>query len=160
CQTLTGPWQVQFDPNWGGPERVTFLELIDWAQHPDVGVRYYSGKATYTCSFNFGTTIEEGKRLLLDLGCVHEVAAVRVNGQALGVLWNRPLRVNINETVKAGLNRLEIDVVNLWPNRLIGDSLLPDDERFTQTNIRKFTPKSKLLPSGLLGPVTIKREGI
>jgi hypothetical protein len=60
--------------------------------------------------------------------------------------------------VKAGPNELEVTVVNLWPNRLIGDASLPAKERLTATNMRKFVSKSPLLPSGLLGPVRILTE--
>jgi hypothetical protein len=56
----------------------------------------------------------------------------------------------------SGKNDLEIDIINLWPNRLIGDDLLPPGKRFTKTNVRKFTRASPLLPSGLLGPVTVE----
>jgi hypothetical protein len=50
---------------------------------------------------------------------------------------------------------LEIKVVNLWPNRLIGDSALPPEQQLTITNIHHFTKTSELLPSGLLGPVQV-----
>jgi hypothetical protein len=46
--------------------------------------------------------------------------------------------------------------VNLWPNRLIGDAALPTGKRFTTTNVKKFKKDMPLLPSGLLGPVTIR----
>ena len=50
---------------------------------------------------------------------------------------------------------MEIKVTNLWPNRLIGDQNLPEDGRFTRTNITKFKKNSPLLKSGLLGPVYV-----
>ena len=34
-QNIEGDWQVDFDPEWGGPGSVTFLELMDWSEHPD-----------------------------------------------------------------------------------------------------------------------------
>ena len=52
-------------------------------------------------------------------------------------------------------NKLEIDVVNLWPNRLIGDAALPTEKRLTKTNVTKFKKDMTPLPSGLLGPVQI-----
>jgi hypothetical protein len=48
------------------------------------------------------------------------------------------------------------EVTNFWPNRLIGDQLLPEAERLTHTNIVKWRADSPLMPSGLLGPVTIQ----
>jgi len=56
----------------------------------------------------------------------------------------------------AGENTVEIDVTNLWPNRLIGDAQSPNSKHYTWTNIRKYTKVSPLLPSGLLGPVVLQ----
>jgi len=50
---LSGPWQVSFDPAWGGPSKpVTFNSLQDWSNNSHDGIRYYSGTATYQNSFN------------------------------------------------------------------------------------------------------------
>jgi hypothetical protein len=97
-----------------------------------------------------------------------------LNGQDLGVVWTAPWRVEITKALKLKDNQLEIEVVNLWPNRLIGDEQLPDDGirngewpewlkdggprtsgRYTFTTYKHFTKESPLLESGLLGPVTI-----
>ncbi len=48
-----------------------------------------------------------------------------------------------------------IDTTNLSPNRIIGDAQTDAGKYFTQTNIRKYTADSPLLPSGPLGPVTL-----
>ncbi len=95
-------------------------------------------------------------RIYLDLGEVRNVAEVRLNGKSLGVLWTKPFRVEITGAVKSGKNDLEIDIVNLWPNRLIGDAGQPHEKWFTTTNVRKFTKDYKLLSSGLLGPVVLQ----
>ncbi len=49
---LEGPWELAFDPEWGGPEKTIFNQLSDWSTHKDEGIRYYSGKATYTKTFD------------------------------------------------------------------------------------------------------------
>jgi hypothetical protein len=95
------------------------------------------------------------KDLVLDLGQAREVAEVRLNGKSLGAIWAHPMRVSLTGATHSGENRLEIDVVNFWPNRIIGDESLPAGKRYTQTNIRKLTAKTPLMVSGLLGPVTI-----
>jgi hypothetical protein len=84
---------------------------------------------------------------------------VGLNGKNLGILWTAPWRVEITDVVKPSGNVLEIDVINLWANRVIGDLNLPKERRITTTHdgfrfdmITKTTP---LLESGLLGPVTI-----
>jgi hypothetical protein len=93
--------------------------------------------------------------VLLDLGELHEVAALRLNGVDLGVAWTRPARVELTGVLKVTGNDLEITVVNLWPNRLIGDEGSPKESRLTETNIHKFNSSTPLLPSGLIGPVRI-----
>ena len=81
---------------------------------------------------------------------------MRLNGKDLGIVWQKPFQVSIAGAAKAGANDLEVEVTNFWPNRLIGDQLLPPEKRYTQTNIRKFRADSPLMPSGLLGPVEVR----
>ena len=157
---LAGPWQVSFDPRWGGPANVTFEKLEDWTRRPEPGIRHYSGTAVYRQSFDLPaearTVMAAGKPLFLDLGTVKELAEVRLNGQNLGVVWCPPWRVEITAAVREKENMLELNVVNFWPNRLIGDAALPPEKRRTATNITKFTADSPLMESGLLGPVTLQ----
>jgi hypothetical protein len=159
---LGGPWTVKFDPQWGGPESVQFAKLEDWTKRSEPGIRYYSGKAVYQQTFDLPaaarTRKAAGQKLLLDLGRVQNVAEVRLNGTHLGVVWTAPWQVEVTGVVKPSGNTLEIGVVNLWPNRLIGDAALPPERRFTHTNVKKFKPNSPLLESGLLGPVLLRVE--
>ncbi len=153
---MSGPWEVRFPKGWGAPEAVTFDELISWTGHPDPGVKYFSGTATYRKAFGVPVSLlGEDRYLALDLGDVRNIAEVTLNGNALGTLWKPPFRVDITGLLKEQDNLLEIKVTNLWPNRLIGDRHLPEDKRFTRTNVTKFTKDSPLLPSGLLGPVHV-----
>jgi hypothetical protein len=92
------------------------------------------------------------------LGEVHELAGVKVNGRSCGVVWCPPFRVNVTGALTPGDNQLQIEVVNFWPNRIIGDASLPPGQRLTQTNIRKLTAKTPLEPAGLLGPVRLITE--
>jgi len=153
--TLDGPWTVSFDPRWGGPASAQFEQLASWNSRPEPGIRFYSGTATYRKSFDLPAGLLAGRRLALDLGSVHEVAGVRLNGQPLGIVWAPPFRVDISRAVKATGNVLEIEVVNFWPNRIIGDQSLPEAQRLTRTNIRKLTRDTPLMESGLLGPVQV-----
>jgi hypothetical protein len=148
---LSGPWTVSFDPKWGGPKSVVFTNLDDWTIRAEPGIRFYSGTAAYRKTFTAPVTSH--KRLLLDLGDVRELAEVKVNGKSCGIPWCPPFRADITAAVKLGANTLEVDVVNFWPNRIIGDAGLPPNERLTRTNIRKLTAQTPLLNSGLLGPV-------
>ncbi len=155
-QTLPGPWTVRFDPNWGGPGVVQFPQLVSWTQRPEEGIKFYSGTAVYQTSFDLPESLRGSQQpLLLDLGNLRELAEIRLNGKNLGVLWAPPFRVDVTDAVQPTGNRLEIDVVNFWPNRIIGDQSLPQEKRLTRTNITKLTRDTPLIESGLLGPVTV-----
>jgi len=164
---LTGPWQVRFAPGWGVPESVVFDELTAWDKHPNEGIKHFSGTATYRKSFVLDAEKAAGL-VRLQLGEVLHVARVRVNGKDLGVTWTAPWTVDLTSVVRPGENTLEIDVTNLWVNRLIGDAGLPEDQRRTKTNIflqpgdRQVKPyqgygsNDPLVTSGLLGPVRLE----
>jgi (4-O-methyl)-D-glucuronate---lignin esterase len=153
---FSGPWAVSFDPKWGGPAKITFPSLEDWSRRPEPGIKYYSGQATYRKSFTLPPgTLEAGRKYFLDLGVVKNLARVRLNGHDLGVVWCPPWRVDVTDSLKEGDNHLEIEVANLWPNRLIGDLSLPPGKQFTWTTLNPYKKNSPLLPSGLLGPVKL-----
>ena len=179
---ISGPWEVQFDPRWGGPEKpVTFAKLEDWSKRTEDGVRYYSGTAVYRKTFVFAKAENSGLKpqTFLDLGQVAVMTEVKLNGQSLGILWKPPFRVDVTDAVKPGDNVLELKVVNLWINRQIGDEQLPEDSdrnpsgnlkswpqwvqdgkpsptgRYTFSSWRLWKKNSPLVESGLLGPVTL-----
>lgn len=151
---LDGPWTVSFDPRWGGPASARFDTLTGWTTRPERGIKHYSGTAVYRKTFE-PPTDAAAKSLWLDLGDVRELAEVKLNGQSCGITWTPPFRVDISQALKAGTNHLEIEVVNFWPNRIIGDASLLREERFTRTNIRKLTADTPLMRSGLFGPVRL-----
>ncbi|HVU59148.1 MAG TPA: glycosyl hydrolase [Puia sp.] len=155
-QELAGEWSVAFDPQWGGPDHIVFDQLQDWSQSEDPRIRYYSGKAVYTKEFNFKRVA--GDAVYLDLGVVKNIARVAVNGVDLGIVWTAPWQVDITSVVRSGRNELKVEVINLWPNRLVGDAGLPEEKRLTHTNI-VFKADASLLSSGLLGPITLKWAG-
>ena len=159
-QEINNSWVVQFDEKWGG-KNIKMDSLISWTDHPDDGIKYYSGKATYKTTFD---VLNVGKVLKLtdiqlNLGIVKDVgiAKVKLNGRDLGILWCPPYQVSVSGLLKGKGNILEIEVVNTWRNRLIGDREKPQNERFTKTNIT-IKPDWKLEPSGLLGPVKLTKN--
>ncbi len=165
-KSIFGPWIVNFDPKWGGPESVTFPELMDWTKSSEDGIKYYSGTAVYHKTFNVGFELQKGKKYYLQLENVKDVgiAKVKINGKEKGVLWTKPFRIEISGDLQNGKNTLEIKVVNSWYNRVAGDQTFPDKKQYTSTNINlkndyRGRPRKEipLEPSGLLGPVTIKQ---
>jgi hypothetical protein len=153
--TVSGDWRVSFEPGRGAPASATFDRLISWPQSTDPGIRYFSGRAVYRIDLNAEKAwLRRGRRLELDLGDVRELASVRVNGRRLGQAWHAPYVIDLTGALKPGRNRLEIEVVNLWPNRLIGDRQ-PGATPVAFAPGSPYGANSPLLPSGLLGPVRL-----
>jgi hypothetical protein len=120
--------ESEFNSKWGGPEKpVTFETLQDWTQRPEHGIKYYSGTATYEKQFDVPAK-DANRDLILDLGVVQHLARVRINGHDLGVVWTAPWQVEMPRSLlKPKGNQLEIEVTNVWANRLIGDEQEPAD---------------------------------
>ena len=152
---LKGPWEVSFDPKWGGPETIRFDQLTDWTLRPEDGIKHYSGTAFYRKTFDLGGPVPVGRRTYLDLGTVHSMARVRLNGHDLGLVWCAPWRVETTGAFQDKDNRLEIEVVNTWANRIIGDQALPKEKRFTDETTPVLSVSSPLVPAGLVGPVAL-----
>ena len=151
---IAGPWELEFPNGMGAPESLAMEKLTDWTESSNPGVKYFSGTATYRNRFGIPAAPET---LFLDLGAVREVAEVRVNGKDAGILWKPPYRVDIAPLLKSGTNEIEIFVTNLWNNRIVGDLQSDTGDDFTRTNLKhKFSAKSPLIPSGLIGPVTLR----
>lgn len=164
---LNNDWNVQFDCN-GQKKSVTFNSLLPWNMYTDDNIRYYSGSAVYKKDFNIR---RKRMRLELNLGDVDIMAKVKVNGQDMGTLWTYPFKVDITDAVKSGKNIIEIEVTNVWKNKIIGDKKngkfvnlreIVDNksnsqffEGKTSTLGMHITGETPLLQSGLIGPVAI-----
>jgi hypothetical protein len=157
-QPVAGPWRVTFPKDLGAPGEIVMETLADWTGHTDPGVRYFSGTARYHTRFMLPDSFSAAAGpVILDFGVAKEVAEVTVNGRKAGVLWQAPSQLDLSGFVQAGENQLEISVTNLWNNRLVGDLQDPSQAAITRTNLKdRFTAASPLLPSGLLGPVTLR----
>ena len=153
-----GPWDVAFQPDRGAPATITLPALASWHENADVGVKYFSGTGTYTRMLDAQASwFQAGARLWLDLGDVKNIAVVSVNGKALGTYWKAPFRVDVTSALRPGANTLEIKVINLWVNRLIGDQQPNVAKKYTYTAQQFYRADSPLLPSGLIGPVEVLR---
>lgn len=183
---IAGPWTLSFAPGRGAPASVNMPSLVSWSELPEAGARYFSGEASYRTRFSADAAFVKSKQsVMLDLGRVEVMARVHLNGKELGVLWKPPYQVEVGQSLRAGENTLKVTVVNLWPNRLIGDEQLAEDSdrnpdgtlkkwpdwlqrdqpspagRVAFTSWRLWRKDEPLRPSGLLGPVRlIKRGGV
>jgi hypothetical protein len=182
-QEIAGPWKVDFSLDKGGPGEVTFDKLADWSKRPEAGIKYYSGTAVYQNNF-VAPPLPANTKWMLDLGAVEVMAEVKLNGNDIGILWKSPYQVDVTSALKTGENKLELKVVNLWVNRQIGDEQLPEDSprttrgaletwpewvqqerpsptgRISFTTHRLWKKRDLLVPSGLIGPVTLQPTAI
>jgi hypothetical protein len=125
---LNDNWNVHFQENLGAPSSAHFEKLISWPVHSDSGIRFFSGTASYKKSFQLNSKqLKTNKRVFLDLGKVKNVATITVNQKKVVVIWKPPFSVDITDYCKARENELEVTVTNLWPNRIIGDKIEPED---------------------------------
>ena len=185
---ISRSWEVNFPENLGAPDRIELMELIALNTHDDPGVKYFSGTATYKNSFNIKSKKISTGTQVLDLGIVHGIAEVIINGKTLANLWCPPYRLEIEPGIlKKGSNTIEIAVTNSWRNRMIGDEQFPRDfetvergqeeyitewpdwyvngtlrpvqERVSFCTTLFYKKNDPLHPSGLIGPVRIEVNG-
>lgn len=186
---LSSDWTVHFPAQQGAASKMAFARLIDWTEHEDDRLKYFSGTATYTRTFKLDEFQSEGLRYILDLGSVDVVADVIVNGKEAGVLWMAPFEIDLTEHLERGENTLEIRITNQWANRLIGDENFPRHDGYRKEGYVPdpnsempdwyvnnepmpagpretfcghgfYTKGDALEPSGLKGPVTIRYERV
>ncbi|HEV8504904.1 MAG TPA: glycosyl hydrolase, partial [Chitinophagaceae bacterium] len=154
--TIDGSWKVTFQKDRGAPAEATFDKLASFTESADPGIKYFSGTAAYTKTIVADKNwFSNNIQLWLDLGDVKNLAEVVVNGKSLGILWKQPFAVDVTHVLKPGENKIEIKVTNLWVNRLIGDAQPGVTNKITYTTIPFYQASSKLLLSGLLGPIKI-----
>jgi len=148
---LSSGWHVAFD---AAPYEAAPSALRSWHESTNPEIRYFSGTATYSNHFEVPATALEHGRLLLDLGEVHEVASVALNGRPAGIAWKPPYRLDVGKLLVPGGNVVEVTVANLWVNRLIGDAQ-PGSTARAFTTGPTYRADAPLKRSGLIGPVRL-----
>ncbi|RYY54959.1 MAG: glycoside hydrolase family 2 [Chitinophagaceae bacterium] len=154
-EELKTTWTVQFDAVRRGPATpVTFSQLTDWSLHNNDSIKYYSGKAVYRARV-YISSVPTGSPVLR-FAPVNGMALIKLNGVELGTIWTEPYRMSTGTLLKKGWNDLEIEVVNTWENRLIGDKKLPEAQRGTYVANASVGDGQALSPSGLTGNIVLE----
>ena len=180
---LSSGWKILSFEGMNAPAAPLDLTgLVDWSQSSDEKLRYFAGRAVYEKEVEEIEGLRGARHAVLDLGDVREIANVTVNGKFAACLWEPPYRLELDPSVLRSSQplRLRIEVVNTWPNRLIGDALARKNgaredkgevgwpkwvlENKTESGTGIYTwsnfgwawkADSPLRPAGLLGPVKI-----
>jgi hypothetical protein len=173
---LSSGWTVRFGKD-GAP--VAMDTLASWTTLTNE--INFSGVATYektitvepgmlndglSVSFDFGQGTPAQERgatqgVHADLEApVREAAVVYLNDQRVGSVWCPPYSVDMTGKLKAGENKIRIEVANLAVNYMAGIKLPNYDyEGVTRQFGNRFQPQNlnliQPLPSGLLGPVRL-----
>lgn len=154
---ISDNWEMSFDPEMGGPEDYQLNTLTSWTDTDNEGVKHYSGKAIYKREFsvNEGIVTKEIEAFVV-FEDIQEMAGVYVNGNNCGIVWIPPYKARLTPYLKTGINKIIVEVINTWNNRIVGDLRNPDKRPFTHTNAKnRFSPEGPLLKSGLIGKAEI-----
>jgi len=165
---VTGTWKMKLEGYGFETLETTWDAVVSWTEAPRT--RHFSGTGRYEIGFSVPAEgLTEGARVLLDLGRVGNIAEVELNGQAVGVAWMAPHRVDVTRAVRAGNNRLVVLVTNTLINYVSGLKETPEVPADLQPRLGKANPaiypegasareemsETDLPASGLLGPVRL-----
>lgn len=107
------------------------FQLRSWTEYE--GLEDFSGTLIYENKFSLDRPWDLDESIYLDLGEVHNLALLKINGKEAGIKMWAPYIFDITDFVHAGENIIEVEITNTLANRL---------------------SKAKLT-SGLIGPVRL-----
>lgn len=143
--TLSGPWDCYFAPAQGRAFSDGAFKLIDLGHSDHKSLNTFAGVITYKKNFQLDdiTAVQA-----LNLGSVHGVSEVTLNGKPVGVRWYGQHIYDISDAVKHGENKIEIKVTTVLHNYT---------RTFPQNTGAGFWTKDNkyAVPVGLLGPVQL-----
>jgi hypothetical protein len=152
--SIGGSWKINFPEKLGAPASVILDSLSSWTNNTDEGIKYFSGTATYSKSFEIKKDFGKSK-IFLDMGRVGDIAEMKLNGKRLDMLWKAPYRVDVTNALQKGKNILEIKITNEWTNRLVGDKDAPAGKKILPVYTNPFGGQYQLSEAGLMGPVKL-----
>jgi hypothetical protein len=148
---LDGDWTVDLN----GKQLTTPLK--PWEE---LGTRSFAGPAIYRKQFTVAA-LPVGKRLFVEMGDVHDYARLKVNGKELEAHAWQPYRWEVTNTLKPGVNELQVEVRGTAGGR--GGFTAPPPSTGpgvygAQGGIPAPRGRSNNTASGLLGPVKVVAE--
>ena len=165
---VAGIWNMKLEGYGFETLQTNCAALVSWTDSPRT--RHFSGTGRYEIEFTVSADcLKAGAAAWLDLGQVGNIAEVELNGQAVGVAWMTPHRLDVTKAVRAGKNRLVVFVTNTLINYVSGLNEPPEVRADLQARLGKANAEiypegvaarqemgeTNLPASGLLGPVRI-----
>ena len=139
---IAGPWRLELNHVDGTHSQRTLSELIDFKD--DTELRSFAGAAIYRTTFQAPGA---GAHAFLDLGPVNGISSVTLNGESLGMKWYGCHRYSTGAALRAGENRLEVQITTVLGNYM---------KSLTGNPVAKtWTEHQPLYPAGLRGPVRL-----
>lgn len=146
-------WKVSFlSLNGVSVKRDT---LFDWSLEEDEKIKYYSGTALYTSSFQWNERNKREGQVWLEFEGMSNMASVKINGEPCGTVWTAPYRLDISKALKRGRNRIEIEVTNTWANAMNGADKGKAPFLGIWSNGKYRMKEDMLLPAGIYGKMFI-----
>lgn len=125
-------------------QQMTLDRLRDWRQID--GMADFSGQVTYRVDVTLSENwLTPGSKVYLDLGSVHDMAVVTVQGKHQLTLIAPPFEADITAMLRPGTNQLQIGVYNSPTNAMIDPK---------KPGLKNLKPQ----PAGLMGPVRLVRK--
>ena len=150
-QDIIATWRIRFNNNG---VTMSTDQLFDWSSSPRKEIKYYSGSVTYEAGFPM--KVSSDNRVWIELNQVHDIAHVYVDGNDCGIAWTAPYRLEITQALKKKKeHQIKIVITNTWANALMGNDKGQAPFKGIWTNAKYRRKSDRLLPAGLLGPITL-----
>jgi hypothetical protein len=135
---VEGPWHVAFPEGWGAPPQATFDQLQSWTESDNEGIRFFRVLPPIVKASRYRSRWQNRVGSSWNWVISPKLPKSRSMGRTSARVWLPPYRVEISGVAQAGPNQLEIRIANLWANRFNADSLRPEPERFTRSNLDRI----------------------
>ena len=166
--TISGNWKIKkLNQTVIGDENYQLITFTDAPEEPaetgdwqGVLGKDFSGEAEYSIDFDFSGDPADAR--FLDLGSVKYTATAILNGVELGQAFAPPYIFQLKDALRSGSNNLRVRVSNTLANLVAQPEVLEKwqktlpFETIYEKITRLYEPES--FPSGLFGPVTLKKE--
>jgi len=169
---IGGAWRMKLEGYGFETFDTTCETLVSWTEN--LRTRHFSGTGRYEIGFEVpAERMVPESRVMLELGEVGNLAEVELNGQAMGVAWMTPYRIDVTKALHAGNNKLVVRVTDALIHYVSGLKEPPEIPVDLQARLGKANPsiypegasakvemsETDLPPSGLLGPVRLVWRG-